>query len=145
MLSLEKHVGCPSSGASCREQNCLHSQVFRCRQQWPYCEIAGCTTSFDTAQLRLQDSHHGDLPRPSLVHTLATRRVRIAAWQMVSCPNDAKGRRYCEESATWRCDEMWRDEYIKLSKEDYRNSTQWKRPFSWQTELLGTSFHAFLG
>ena len=29
---------------------------------------------------------------------------------------------------TWRCDEFWRDEYIKLSKEDYRNSTQWERP-----------------
>ena len=36
------------------------------------------------------------------VQTLAMRRVRIAAWQMVSCPNDAKGRRYWEESVTWR-------------------------------------------
>ena len=62
------------------------------------------------------------------VQTLAMRRVRIAVWQMVSCPSDAKGRRYWQESVTWRCDEMWRDEYIKLSKEDYRNSTQWKRP-----------------
>ena len=61
------------------------------------------------------------------VQTLVMRRVRIAAWQMVSCPNDAKGRRYWEESVTWRCDELWRDEYIKLSKEDCRNSTQWKR------------------
>ena len=32
------------------------------------------------------------------VQTLAMRRVRIAAWQMVSCPSDAKGRRYWEES-----------------------------------------------
>ena len=47
------------------------------------------------------------------VQTLAVRRVRIAAWQMVSCPSDAKGRRYWEESVTWRCDEMWRHEYIK--------------------------------
>ena len=62
------------------------------------------------------------------VQTLAMGRVRIAAWHMVSCPSDAKGRRYWEESVTWRCDEMWRDEYIKLSKEDFRNSTQWKRP-----------------
>ena len=79
------------------------------------------------------------------VQTLAMRRVRIAAWQMVSCPSDAKGRRYWEESVTWRCDELWRDKYIKLSKEDYRNSTQWKRLSPWQTELLGASFHAFLG
>ena len=57
------------------------------------------------------------------VQTLAMRRVRIAAWQMVSCPSDAKRRRYWEESVTWRCDELWRDEHIKLSKEDYRNST----------------------
>ena len=57
---------------------------------------------------------------------LAMKRVRIAAWQMVSCTSDAKGRRYREESVTWRCDEMWRDEYIKASKDDYRNSTQWK-------------------
>ena len=62
------------------------------------------------------------------VQTLAMRRVRIAAWQMVSCPSDAKGRRYSEESVMWRCDEMWRDDYIKLSKEDYRNSTQWTHP-----------------
>ena len=55
------------------------------------------------------------------VQSLAMRRVRIAAWQMVSCPSDAKGRRYWEECVTWRCDEMWRDEYIKLSKEDYRS------------------------
>ena len=32
--------------------------------------------------------------------TMAMRRVRIAAWQMVSCPSDAKGRRYWEESVT---------------------------------------------
>ena len=79
------------------------------------------------------------------VQTLAMRRVRIAAWQMVSCPSDAKGRRYWEESVTWRRDEMWRDENIKLSKEDYRNSTQWKTSSSWQTELLGAFFHAFFG
>ena len=79
------------------------------------------------------------------VQTLAMRRVRIVAWQIVSCPSDAKGRRNWEESVTWRCDEMWRDEYIKLSKEDYRNSTQWKTSSSWQTELLGTPFYAFLG
>ena len=43
------------------------------------------------------------------------------------CPDDAQGRRYWEESVTWRCDEEWREANIKLSKEDYRNSTQ-KRP-----------------
>ena len=58
------------------------------------------------------------------LQTLAMRRVRIAAWQMVRCPDDAKGRRYWEESVTWRCDEKWREAHIKLSKEDYRNSTR---------------------
>ena len=62
------------------------------------------------------------------LQTLAMRRVRIAAWQMVSCPSDAKGCRYWEESVTWRCVEMWRDEFFKLSKKDYRNSSQWKSP-----------------
>ena len=76
------------------------------------------------------------------VQTLAMRRVRISAWQMVSCPSDAKGRRHWEESVTWRCDEMWRDEYIKLSKEDYRNITQWKR--SLPGRPMGTTFHAIL-
>ena len=52
------------------------------------------------------------------VQTLVMRRVRIAAWKMVSNASDAKGRIYWEESVTWRCDELWRDEYIKLSKED---------------------------
>ena len=40
--------------------------------------------------------------------TLAMRRVRVAAEQMVRSPDDAKGRRYWEESVTWRCDEEWR-------------------------------------
>ena len=70
------------------------------------------------------------------VQTLAMRRVRIAAWQMVSCPSDAKGRR--------RCDEMWRDEYTKLSKEDSRQHAV-ETPFLMQTDLLGTNFHAILG
>ena len=38
-----KHVieGGPCSGAVCREQNCFHYQILRCRHQWTYCEIAG--------------------------------------------------------------------------------------------------------
>ena len=79
------------------------------------------------------------------VQTLAMRRVRIAAWQMVSCPSDAKGRRYSEESVTWRCDEMWRDEYIKLSKVDFRNSTQWKRPLPGRPNYWERPFTRFLG
>ena len=79
------------------------------------------------------------------VQTLAMRRVRIAASQMMSCPGDAKGRRYLEESVTWRCDEMWRDEYIKLSKEDYRNSTQWKRPLPDRPTYWERPFTRFLG
>ena len=79
------------------------------------------------------------------VQSLAMRRARFAAWQMVSCPSDAKGRRYWEESVTWRCDEMWRDDYIKLSKEDYRNSTQWKRPFPGRPTYWERPFTRFLG
>ena len=79
------------------------------------------------------------------VQTLALRRVRIAAWQMVSCPSDAKGRRYWEESVTWRCDEMLRDKNIKLSKEDYRNSTRWKRPLPGRPNYLERLFTRFLG
>ena len=79
------------------------------------------------------------------VQTLAMRRVRIAAWQMVSCPSDAKGRRYWEESVTWRSDELWRDEYIKVSKEDYRNSTQWKRPLPGRPNYWERPFTRFLG
>ena len=43
------------------------------------------------------------------LQTLAIRSVRIAAWQMVRCPNNAKGLRYWEESATWRSDEERRE------------------------------------
>ena len=46
----------------------------------------------------------------------------------VELPERCKGRRYWEQSVTWRCEELWRDEYIRLSKEDYRNNTQGKRP-----------------
>ena len=79
------------------------------------------------------------------VQTLAMRRVRIASWQMVSCPTDAKGRRYWEESVTWRCDELWRDEYIKLSKRGLSQQHAVETSSSWQTDLLGTPFYAFLG
>ena len=46
---------------------------------------------------------------------------------------------------TWRCDELWRDEYIKLSKEDYRNSTQWKRPLLGRPISWERPFTRFLG
>ena len=46
---------------------------------------------------------------------------------------------------TWRCDELWRDEYIKLSKEDYRNSTQWKRPLPGRPNFWERPFTRFLG
>ena len=79
------------------------------------------------------------------VQTLAMRRVPFAAWQMVSCPSDANGRRYWEESVTWRCDDLWREEYIKLSKEDYRNSTQWKRPLPGRPNYWERPSTRFLG
>ena len=79
------------------------------------------------------------------VQTLAMIRVFVAARQMVSCPSDAKGRRYWEESATWRCDKIWRDEYIKLAKEDYRNSIQRKRPHPGRPNYRERPFTRFLG
>ena len=54
----------------------------------------------------------------SRIQNLAMKRVRIAAWQMVSCPNDAMGHRYWEEVVTRRCDELWREAYVRLKKED---------------------------
>ena len=83
--------------------------------------------------------------QPPRLQTLTMRGVHIAAWQMVSCPSDAKNRRYWEESVTRRFDEMWRDEYIKLSKEDYRNSTQWKRPIPGRPNYWERPFTRFLG
>ena len=61
------------------------------------------------------------------------------------CPDDAKGRRYWEESVAWRCDEMWRDDYIKLSEEDYRNSAQWKRPLPGRPTCWERLFTRFFG
>ena len=40
---------------------------------------------------------------------------------------------------------MWRDEYIKLSKEDFRNSTQWKRPLPGRPTYQDRPFTRFLG
>ena len=79
------------------------------------------------------------------LQTVAMRRVRIAAWQMVRCPDGAKGRRYWEESVTWRCDEEWREAYFKLSKEDYRNSTQWRLPLLGQPTYWERPFTRFDG
>ena len=47
---------------------------------------------------------------------LAMKRVKIAAWQMASCPNDAKGRRYWEEIVTWRCDKHWKEAYGRFTR-----------------------------
>ena len=46
---------------------------------------------------------------------------------------------------TWRCGELWRDEYVKLSKEDYRNSMQWKRPHLGRSNYWEIPFTRFLG
>ena len=41
--------------------------------------------------------------------------------------DDARERRYWEESVHWRCDDEWRKSRIKLTRDDPRNSTKWKR------------------
>ena len=81
----------------------------------------------------------------SRIQNLEMKRVEIAAWQMVSCPNDAMGRRYWEEAVTWRCDGLWGEAYVKMSKEDYHNGTQWKKTSPWKMCLLGAALYAFLG
>ena len=42
-------------------------------------------------------------------------------------------------------DELWRDEYNKLSKEDYRNSSQWKRFLPGRPNYWERPFTRFLG
>ena len=73
------------------------------------------------------------------------KRVKIAVWQIASCPNDAKGRRYWEEVVTWRCDGHWKEAYVKLSKEDYSNSMQWKRPHTGRCTYWEIPFTRFFG
>ena len=79
------------------------------------------------------------------IQELAMKRVKIAAWQMASCPDDAKGRRYWEEIVTWRCDKNWKEDYVKLSKEDYSNSLQWKRPQTGRCTYWELPFARFFG
>ena len=79
------------------------------------------------------------------IQSLAMKRVKIAAWHMATCPNDAKGRRYWEEVVTWRCDECWKEAYANLTKEDYHNTTQWKRPLSGRCTYLEMPFTRFCG
>ena len=43
-------------------------QVLRYRRLWNNCEITGRLTTVDSVQLRLQETHHDILSRPSLVH-----------------------------------------------------------------------------
>ena len=80
---------------------------------------------------------HGQLR----VQTLARRRVQSPAWQLIRSTDDAKGRRYWEESIAWRCDDEWREAYVKLMQDDPRNNTKWKRPPR-TCHLLGTTVHA---
>ena len=75
------------------------------------------------------------------VQTLAMRRVCIAACHMVSCPSDAKGRRYWKESVIWRCDELWRNEYINCP----RKTIARKRPLLGRPNCWERLFTRFLG
>ena len=50
-----------------------------------------------------------------------------------------------EESVTWRCDEMWRGEYIKISKEGLPEQHAVETLSPRQTDPLGATFHAILG
>ena len=79
------------------------------------------------------------------VQTLAVRRVRTAAWQMVSCPTDAKGDRCWEESvhAALRRIMERRIHQIVQGGLSQQHAVETSSPR--QTELLGASFHAFLG
>ena len=70
---------------------------------------------------------------------------KIAAWQMPSCPIDAKGRRYWEEVVTWRCDERWVEAFVNLTKEDHSNTTQWKRPHTGRCTYWEMPFTRFFG
>ena len=76
---------------------------------------------------------------------MAMKRVKIAAWQMASCPNDAKGRRYWEEVVTWRCDELWKEAFANLAKEDYSNTTPWRRPHTGRCTYWEMPFTRFFG
>ena len=76
---------------------------------------------------------------------IVARQLNKHNQPLESCPSDAKGRRYWEESVTWRCDEMRRDDYIKLSKEDYRNSTAVETPFPSRPTYWERPFTRFLG
>ena len=72
------------------------------------------------------------------------RRVRVTAWQMVSFPNDDKGRRYWEESVRWRCDEMWRG-IRHIVEGGLPQQHEVETSSSRQTKLLGTTFPEVLG
>ena len=83
---------------------------------------------------------HGQL----LVQTLAMRRVQSAAWQMIRSPDDAKCRRFWEESTAWRCADE-REAYVKLMKDDPRNNTKWKRPLPGHATYWERPFTRLLG
>ena len=46
---------------------------------------------------------------------------------------------------TWRCDECWKEAYAKLTKEDYHNTTQWKRPLTGRCTYWEMPFTRFFG
>ena len=46
---------------------------------------------------------------------------------------------------TWRCDEHWKEAYVKLSKEDYSNSMHWKRPHTGRCTYWEMPFTRFFG
>ena len=65
------------------------------------------------------------------IQDLALRRVQQAAWQMAHSPDDAGNRRW--------------EAYIKLTKEDPRNSAKWKRPLTGRPTCWERSFTRLLG
>ena len=76
------------------------------------------------------------------IQNLAMKRVKIAAWQMASCPNDAKGTRYWEEIVTWRCDQALEGRVRQTVKGGLQQQHAVEKASNWTMYVLGIAVYS---
>ena len=109
-----------------------------------FCACAGDKTSalLITKRTRVIVARQLKKHNQPRVHTLAMRRDSVAAWQMVSCPSDAKGRRHWEEPVDMalRRNVEKRIHQTVQGRQSEQHAVETPSPR--QTDLLGATFHA---
>ena len=78
------------------------------------------------------------------IQNLSMKRVKIAAWQMASCPNDAKGRRYLGGNCDLAMRQALEGCVCQIVKGGLQQQSAVEKASNWTVYLLGITVCALL-